>query len=72
MKMTLVILSPRDKKIGYSVLLRKGNIIYTDIKGNYIVPVSSIKALKKAKINFTVKPLMAYEARRKNEARIAS
>lgn len=45
-----------DAKKGYSVLLRKGTIVYTGEKGRYIVPEESIEALKKESVRFTVEP----------------
>jgi len=45
-----------DAEKGYSVLLRKGTIIYTGEKGRYIVPDESIEALKTESVRFTVEP----------------
>jgi hypothetical protein len=39
---------------GYSVLLHKGTVVYTDKKGTYIVPEESIEALKGKSIKFKV------------------
>ncbi len=45
-----------DAKKGYFLLLRAGTIVYTGKKGVYIVPEESVKALRRARVKFVIKP----------------
>jgi hypothetical protein len=46
-----------DAKKGYSLLLRRGTVVYTGEKGKYIVPDESIEGLQQAEVNFEIEPI---------------
>ena len=56
MTMKRIVLDPEDRERGYSILLFAGTIVYTDIRGTYIVDEDEggIQKLRDAGVRFDI------------------